>query len=160
MYDGLACYVKNDPCWQFFKVISSINRRVRRASEQALKSLNITWSQFEVLSQLSLEDNLSQTELAERLDKDATNIMVLCDSLEKKGLVNRVKDLEDRRVNRIILSANSKTVTIEACKTLTTLYKFMTANISQQTLEKILPELEKIYESLQRQSENEVINKN
>jgi DNA-binding MarR family transcriptional regulator len=159
MYDGLACYVKNEPCWKFFKVISSINRQVRRASEQALKSLNVTWSQFELLSQLSLEDNLSQTELAERLDKDATNIMVLCDSLEKKGLVNRVKDLEDRRVNRIVLNENSKAITFDACKTLTTLYKFMTANISQQTLENLLPELEEIYESLQRQSENEVIDK-
>ena len=153
MYDDLACNVDNEPYWEFFKLISSINRQVRRASEQALKSLSITWSQFEVLSQLSLEDNLSQTELAERLDKDATNIMVLCDSLEKKGLVNRVKDLEDRRVNRIVLSANSKTVTIEAYKTLNTLYKSMTANISQQTLEKFLYEFEKICESLQQQSE-------
>jgi DNA-binding MarR family transcriptional regulator len=160
MYDGLIACTKNEPYWKLYTAISSINRQVRRISEQALKPLNLTWPQFEVLLQLSLGDNVAQTDLAERLDKDTTTVMVLCDSLEKKGLINRVKDLGDRRVNRIVLNEDSRAITIEACQTLTTVYKATTENISQQTLEKILLELERIYESLQRRSENEVTGTN
>jgi DNA-binding MarR family transcriptional regulator len=76
-----------DIYWKLYPLISGVHLKIRRLSEQSLKPLNITWPQFEVLS---LGDNMPQTELAARLDKDTTTVMVICGSLENRRLLNRV----------------------------------------------------------------------
>jgi DNA-binding MarR family transcriptional regulator len=66
------------------------------------------------LSQLDAMKNLgepcSQRALAERLHFDASNVTDIVDRLEARGLVTRTIDPSDRRVRRLVLTAEGEAI--------------------------------------------------
>lgn len=103
---------------------------------------------------------MPQTELAVRLGKDTTTVIVICNSLENRSLANRVKDPTDRRINRIMLTENGKKIVAKAYQLMTANYKILTAGISHEMVEEILPALEQLNEIIEENSErNEVTQK-
>ena len=67
----------------------------------------LTTSQASVLSILFVEDGLTQSELAARLKIGTVSLGGLVDRLENHGLVERRADPNDRRANRIFLTADA-----------------------------------------------------
>jgi DNA-binding MarR family transcriptional regulator len=72
-------------------------------------------SEFDLtLSQLDAMKNLgepcSQRELAQCLHFDASNVTDIVDRLETRGLVSRTIDPSDRRVRRLVLTAEGEAV--------------------------------------------------
>lgn len=61
------------------------------------KPYNLTPEQAGVLRRLGEQEGISQKELSIRMVKDQTNIIRLLDQLEKKNLVRRGPNKEDRR---------------------------------------------------------------
>lgn len=61
----------------------------------------ITYEQWLVLKVVSEIPGMSQTEVAERSQKDKANITRMIDVLEKCGFIERRKDEHDRRMYRI-----------------------------------------------------------
>jgi MarR family 2-MHQ and catechol resistance regulon transcriptional repressor len=61
-------------------------------------------SQFGVLETLYHLGSLCQGELSAKLLKSTGNITLVLDNLEKRGLVKRVRDLQDRRMVKIFLT--------------------------------------------------------
>ena len=55
-----------------------------------------------------LRQPLSMGELAERLLCDASNVTGIVDRLESRGLVERQADPDDRRVRRLVLTADGR----------------------------------------------------
>ncbi len=74
----------------------------------ASKGFDITPQQWTALNILWKEDGISQAELANRTYKDYPFTTRLLDDLEAKGLVRRVRDKNDRRMNRIVLSEKGR----------------------------------------------------
>ena len=68
----------------------------------------MTYPQMAVLMLLHRTDDVSQRELADLTETDTTNMMVICDSLEKRGWINRVTHEKDRRIKRICLTEKGK----------------------------------------------------
>ncbi|MEF9987107.1 MAG: MarR family transcriptional regulator [Bacteroidales bacterium] len=68
------------------------------------KGHNITPEQFLVMDTLWDEGIMSQQQIADIIIKDKNSIVKLIDGLEKKGLVKRVADKQDRRQNLIELT--------------------------------------------------------
>jgi MarR family transcriptional regulator, organic hydroperoxide resistance regulator len=64
----------------------------------------VTPQQWAVLNRLWEQDGLSQAELAERTFKDPPNTARILDRVERKGLVRRVPDPGDRRVQLVQLT--------------------------------------------------------
>ncbi|MBL8360964.1 MAG: MarR family transcriptional regulator [Rubrivivax sp.] len=89
-------------------LIHDVSRLRRSAFDRCLKPLNVTRSQWWVLAYLSREDGMTQSQLAEELDLGKVAVGGLIDRLEKSGLVRRVADAADRRVNRVFLEPKSK----------------------------------------------------
>jgi DNA-binding MarR family transcriptional regulator len=140
-----------EPHWKLYALISGIFQKSRRLSEETLKPLRITFPQFGALLHLSFRDNVTQTELSEIMDTDTTTIMVICDSLEKKGFLKRIKDPSDRRVNRLILTEEGKNVIVKAYPLILKRYEFFVNSISKTELTEIMPVLEKLYRSIKSQ---------
>jgi DNA-binding MarR family transcriptional regulator len=134
-----------EPHWKLFHLISGIYIKSRRLAEESLKPLNVTWPQFGALTQLVRGDGITQRELSERLEADATTTMVLCDSLEKKGWLNRVKDPSDRRVNRLVLTDEGREAFEKAYPIMLSGYKLFTEGISLEKIDEILPVLGTLY---------------
>ena len=82
-----------------------INRLVRNFR---LAGIDLSYEQFLVLNILWSQDGLSQQQLADGVGTGKTNITRLIDGLEKKNLVIRVQDRNDRRVRWIHLTHSGK----------------------------------------------------
>lgn len=134
-----------DPHWKLFAFASGIYLKSRRLAEESLKPLNMTWPQFGALLNLNMGDGITQRELADRLEGDATTTMVLCDSLEKKGWLNRVKDPSDRRVNRLVLTEDGRDIFAQAFPLMMSRYRIIAEGVSKKRIEAVLPVLEELY---------------
>lgn len=78
-----------------------------RASLRTLflsKGQDITPEQFVVLNKLSEQDGCSQRDLAECVFKDTATLARMLDTLERKGVVERRRDQEDRRQYRVTIT--------------------------------------------------------
>lgn len=91
-------------------LIHDASRLRRTALDNRLKPLQVTRSQWWVLSNLDRDQGqgFSQVELARLLDVGKVTLGGLLGRLEKNGLVDRVTSESDRRVNRVKLSRKGK----------------------------------------------------
>jgi DNA-binding MarR family transcriptional regulator len=145
-----------EPHWKLYALISGIFQKSRRLSEKTLKPIRITFPQFGALLRLSFRDNITQKELSEIMDTDTTTIMVICDSLEKKRFLKRMKDPSDRRVNRLVLTEEGKNVIAKAYPLMVKRYEFFVNSITKKELTEITPVLEKLYRSIKSQHAEEL----
>jgi MarR family transcriptional regulator, transcriptional regulator for hemolysin len=93
-------------------LIHDVSRLRRTAFDQRMKPLGITRSQWWVLTGASRhgEAGITQTELAYVLDLGKVAVGGLIDRLEEGGFVERRSDPNDRRTNRIHLTAKGNSV--------------------------------------------------
>lgn len=69
-----------------------------------LDTVKLTITQFGVLEALFHIGPLYQRDLAEKLLKSGGNITLVVDNLEKRGLVKREREVEDRRCIKVYLT--------------------------------------------------------
>ena len=85
-----------------------------RRADQALRAFGLTHSQFGVLARLREGDGLTQQELSQGLLLDKSNLCRILTLLEGEGLLERQPDGEDRRANRILVTARGRRVLDQA----------------------------------------------
>ncbi len=93
-YRALNTYTK------LMRAAESVTSRVHRV----LAEPKLTISQFGVLEALYHKGPLCQRDIASKILKSTGNITLVIDNLEKNGLVQRVRDNEDRRYLTIHLT--------------------------------------------------------
>ena len=76
-------------------------RLIKRKLDMHLKSYNITTAQWAGLKLLSVEDNLSQAEIAEKTNTDRATCGAIIDKLISKGLLQKELFENDRRSYRV-----------------------------------------------------------
>jgi DNA-binding MarR family transcriptional regulator len=91
----------HDDFWRFFELSAIVYMKTRRAAQVMLKPFGLTYDQFGALIALSASEGMSQRKLAAVLETDTPPAMVICDGLEKKGMLERRRDGRDRRINRL-----------------------------------------------------------
>lgn len=80
--------------------------KLKQYTAAMLKQSNVglTPEQFLVIDILWNQGPMSQQKVADTIQKDKNSVTKLVDALEKKGMVTRVKDTEDRRANKLVLT--------------------------------------------------------
>ena len=73
-----------------------------------LRPENLTFSQFGVLEVLLHVGPLYQQEIGHKILKTSGNMTMVIDNLEKRGLVVRTNDPEDRRFKRVTLTSKGR----------------------------------------------------
>ncbi len=91
--------------------------RFQRAMNSELQPHGITFRQAQVLFRLALDGQLSQVQLADRLNLEPASLVPVLDRMERDGLLTRQNCSEDRRRKIIKLQPKAETVweTIVAC---------------------------------------------
>ncbi|MDR3653087.1 MAG: MarR family transcriptional regulator [Paludibacter sp.] len=84
------------------KISTAINRTFLRAF--ANEGMEITTEQWSVMACLWEKDKVTQQALCDITAKDKPSMTRLIDKLEKRNLVTRVSDHNDRRINLIHLT--------------------------------------------------------
>ncbi|GIO32975.1 MULTISPECIES: MarR family winged helix-turn-helix transcriptional regulator [Paenibacillus] len=79
------------------QMVSRTSRALIRYLAAHFKDDDITPEQWTVLKRLGVEDGVTQKELAFVTDKDQATLTKILDLLERKQLVRRDKNKEDRR---------------------------------------------------------------
>lgn len=104
-------------------LVNILNCKLKKhlASVFKKEGINLTAEQFLVMDALWNQGEMTQQNIAYIIQKDKNSVTQFIDNLEKKGLVQRVVDTADRRVNNIKLSKaglamkdNTKKVAIAA----------------------------------------------
>ena len=88
-----------------------LGQRARRAFEAAIATLDLRPMQYDYLATVADHGPTSQRELAAALSFDPARIVALTDELERRGLVVRTADTEDRRRNHIGLTREGRALT-------------------------------------------------
>ena len=103
-------------------MVNILNCKLKKHIASVFKSegINLTAEQFLVMDTLWNQGEMTQQSIAYLIQNDKNSVTQFIDNLEKKGLVNRVVDSSDRRVNNIRLSKagmamkdNTKNVAID-----------------------------------------------
>jgi len=93
----------------FINLLRATNSLEARLSNN-LDKFNLTTSQFGVLEALYHLGPMSQKEIGKKILKSGGNITKVVDNLEKKSLLIREKNLQDRRFYNIKLTQNGKSL--------------------------------------------------
>lgn len=88
--------------------ISRLTNSLQERLNRDLETLDLTGSQWTVMSILSTRDGCSPATIAEKMQIDRSAASRLADRLEKKGLVSRQVDENDRRSVRVVISEPGK----------------------------------------------------
>ncbi|OFX80370.1 MAG: hypothetical protein A2X17_00285 [Bacteroidetes bacterium GWF2_41_61] len=121
------------------------------------RGFNLTPEQYLVIDTLWDEGVLSQQQIADIIIKDKNSVTKLIDALEKKGLVQRRTDEQDRRLNKIHLTEealNIKDVITEiAIESTNTIFR----NIPREDLEKFVSVLNKMSQNIYTLNNDKVV---
>ena len=85
-------------------LLARTHRAMRRSLVSLLEPTGITYEQFRVLNALCEEEDVSQVDLADRVNADQTSLARMLGRMESAELVSRTVDAADSRVNRITLT--------------------------------------------------------
>lgn len=143
---------EKEPYFKLIQLTAGIHIRTRRFTEQRIKPLNMTYPQLGALMALVRKDDITQRELAELLETDTTTAMVLCDSLQKKGWLERKRDKADRRVNRIVLTDAGRNIHSQAISLIQGGYEYVFSKSSPDKVNEVLPILEELYQHIKEVS--------
>ena len=89
-------------------ILNDVARLLRTTFDRRAKSIDLTRSQWWVLTHLYRRDGLNQSELADILEIEKPTLGRLLDRLEAKGWLRREPDPLDRRVKRVFLTDEVK----------------------------------------------------
>jgi len=89
-------------------LLHDVARLRRNTFDQIMKPMGLTRSQWWVIANLSREDGMMQTELADFLDIGKVTLGGIIDRLESGGWIKRQTDAADRRAKRIYLTESAQ----------------------------------------------------
>lgn len=89
-------------------VLNNASRKWSQLKTNLLKPYDITSEQGGIIRRLGEEEGISQKDLSKRMGKDQTNVTRMLDQLERKGLIRREANLEDRRSSLTYLTEKGK----------------------------------------------------
>lgn len=117
--------------------------------KKKLKPYGMTPVRWSIISVLDSQKGITQTELAEAIDKKQTTIVEMIYAMEEKGLIKRMYSERDRRLHYLFLTEKGE----ELKKTLLPLVKdahlFVTRQLSDEENTQLKTLLNKVYNGIQ-----------
>lgn len=139
---------------QFSKYSFLLDRTARRVKQYAqqkfkLGDFDITVDQWLILKNLSENDLLSQTELAQMVFKDQPTLTRIIDILVKKGFVQRVPHPLDRRSFQLLLTNEGQSKVDELKPQIASIREKAWENLNKSDFEEFKRILNTIYNNLE-----------
>ena len=128
-----------------------LSKSARLMSNQLNKSLlehEVTSEQWAVLSSLWKKDGVTQQELADLSNKNKASITHLIDNLEKRDLVERRTDENDRRNKMIYLTKEGADLQSTLTKVVSKTMKKITADVDKKELKQCKKALKKMVDTM------------
>lgn len=98
----------------FIKLMRSVNALTSRLLPPMQREFGLTESQLGVLESVYHLGPLTQGQICEKILKSGSNVTTVVDNLERDGLVQRVRDQSDRRVQVVHLTEQGRELVARA----------------------------------------------
>jgi DNA-binding MarR family transcriptional regulator len=139
---------------QFSKYSFLLDRTARRVKQYAqrkfkLEDFDITVDQWLILKNLSENELMSQSEMAQILFKDQPTLTRIIDILTKKGYVERVPHPNDRRSFQLVLTQSGAEKVEELKPKVSEIRQKAWENLNEGDFEEFKRILNKIYDNLE-----------
>src|SRR6201996_6364373 len=128
----------------FVIVLNDVARRMRTRFDQWARNYGMTRAQGLILARLERQPGLSQNELAVICEVEPISVGRLVDRLEARGFLERRPDPADRRIRRLHLLPASAPILEEIQRYKDELFREITADLDEQTVELVTSALLKM----------------
>ncbi|MGB3461927.1 MAG: MarR family transcriptional regulator [Rhodanobacter lindaniclasticus] len=125
-------------------LVSSVRSAIWGSIEAELQSLDITAAQFVVFNSIALGKGRTIGEFCRLLGYDSGAMTRLLDRIEKKGLIRRVANPEDRRSFLLELTPESRAVFPQAKKRVQAVFKRLLAGFDEKQAAALRQSLEQV----------------
>ncbi len=139
---------RRDPNRQLEFLLSEVVRLQLRVYNHRFKSTGLNQSQVSALIHLDRVEELSQTDLAARLGMRKAATGTLIDGLEGKGLVERTRGREDRRLQLVSITDEGCSVVEDVDHMAEPLGQALRKGISRDERAQLVGILQRIRENL------------
>jgi MarR family transcriptional regulator for hemolysin len=136
--------MQSDPNNIGFAIKGAVRAMERAFDFELRNTARITLSQARVIRALTGSDGMTQKELAESIAVEAPTLVPIIDRMEQEGLLERRQDRDDRRNNRIYLTAKSRSLSNEIDASLERVRKAAYRGIPKQDIETLKQALDSI----------------
>jgi MarR family transcriptional regulator for hemolysin len=128
--------------------IMDVARLIKTYADQRARQFGISRAQWAVLIRIERTEGLKQSELAEMLDLQPITLTRLLDRLANNGLIERRADPNDRRANRLYLTAAAKPVLGQLAELGADMMETVLEGLSAASIERMLKELSAVKDNL------------
>ncbi|MDA1762068.1 MarR family winged helix-turn-helix transcriptional regulator [Bacillus cereus] len=110
-----------------------------------LKPYGVTPEQWGIISVLSSQRGTTQKELAEAIDKDQTTVVRMIQSMERKEIVKKALNDQDRRSHNLFLTEKGDELKKTILPVVQDAHNFVTSKLSEEEIEQLKTLLNKLY---------------
>ncbi len=113
--------------------------------------IDLTSKQWVLLKILHRKDGIPQIDLAAITERNKASLVRLIHNMERKGLVTRIQDPSDKRINRIFLTKIGKRIYQKTLPTIRLAFDEMQSGISRNEIDTVNNILERILHNIRKQ---------
>ncbi len=117
------------------RLVSILYRKNQVYLNEALKELGLTASELPIIIYVLKHEGVSQEEMAQFLSIDKAAIARAVDTLLEKGLVQKEKDEQDRRANKITVTEVGKKIEFALNQRLLYWTQYLTKDIEEKDVD-------------------------
>lgn len=136
------------PGFDVWLTIARTYQLCERAIAQRVVPFGISLAQHDVLANVVHSPGLTQQEIADRLLVARSNVSMLLSSMEKTGLLTRVRDRDDARVRRVFPTPRGRQVAEATLAAQSEVVESMISAIAQTELAAVGAAMEKVEKAL------------
>lgn len=138
---------------QLGRAISEMRTYMRQNLQVKIREhgVDITFELLEILGFLFRKDGVNQQEIADVIVKDKSSMTYLIDNLEKRGMVERIEDQNDRRSKLIYLTEKGRMLEKELSPWIHEMYEKATTGLEPTNIQIALSQIQKMNENLRKQ---------
>lgn len=129
-------------------IINRASMAIKKSFTKRLRPYDLTPEQWSILNRLGEQDGLTQKDLADRTYKDQPNTTRILDKLEKKGMLKRADNPEDRRAFLIFLTEEGEAVRKNIIPITTQLNNDACMGLKKEEREQLIKLLDRVYSNI------------
>ena len=112
-----------------------------------LKPYGVTPEQWSIISILCSQRGTTQKELAEAIDKDQTTVVRMIQSMERKEIVMKIFNDQDRRSHYLFLTEKGDEIKKTVLPVVKDAHQSVTSNLSKEEIQQLKTLLNKLYDT-------------
>ena len=145
---GVSHELESPPWLRVESTLMAAARQIRVAYDQAFEPIGLSLPQASLLAFVDEFGARTQTQLAARLDLGRAATGTMIDQLEKRNLVERQPDPDDRRVWLVAITANGKELVSQVLEIDLVVREQLRSGISRSDRQKLTEVLVRLQENV------------